>query len=209
MTAAAVHVIGEAERAASVLHPLRLRILGELNDAESAAGLARKLGVPRQLVNYHLRQLEADGLVETVGERRKRNCTERLVRAVARSYMISPAALGSLAAHPDHVEDRASSAYLVAAAARLISEASEQRAVAQRAGKRLATLTIESDVRFASPAAQRRFAEELTDAVAALVTKYHDDAAPTGRRFRLLVGSYPAPPAAEAARPTSEQPVNE
>jgi DNA-binding transcriptional ArsR family regulator len=202
--AVAVHVIDDADRAASVLHPLRLRILGELTDAESAAGLARKLGVPRQLVNYHLRQLEADELVETVGERRKRNCTERLVRAVARSYMISPAALGALAAHPDHVEDRASSAYLVAAAARLISETSEQRAIAQRAGKRVATLTIESDVRFATPAAQRRFAEELTEAVAALVTRYHDDGAPSGRRFRLLVGSYPTPAAAQPAR-TSNQ----
>jgi DNA-binding transcriptional ArsR family regulator len=206
MAAVAVHVIDDADRAASMLHPLRLRILGELTDAESAAGLARKLGVPRQLVNYHLRQLEADELVETVGERRKRNCTERLVRAVARAYMISPAALGSLAAHPDHVEDRASSAYLVAAAARLISEASEQRASAQRAGKRVATLTIESDVRFATPAAQRRFAEELTEAVAAVVTRYHDDGAPTGRRFRLLVGSYPAPAATQSARASNEAP---
>src|SRR6476659_8931583 len=117
MGAVAVHVIGDSERAASVLHPIRLRILGELRDAASAAELAPRLGIPRQLVNYHLRQLEKDGLVEVVGERRKRNCTERLVRAVARSYMISPAAFGSLAAHPDHVEDRASSAYLVAAAA--------------------------------------------------------------------------------------------
>ena len=90
MGSAAVHVIAEAGPAASALHPFRLRILGELGEAESAAELARRLGVPRQLVNYHLRQLERDGLVETVGERRKRNCTERLVRAVARSYVISP-----------------------------------------------------------------------------------------------------------------------
>ena len=204
MSAVAVHVIDEAERAASVLHPLRLRILGELGTEESASELARRLDVPRQLVNYHLRQLERDGLVETVGERRKRNCTERLVRAVARSYMISPAAFGSLAAHPDHVEDRASSAYLVATAARLISEVSEQRAAAQRADKRTATLTIESEVRFATPAAQRQFAEELTNAIAAVVAKYHDDKTPGGRRFRLMVGSYPAPPTPRTARTGSE-----
>ena len=205
MSPVAVHVIGEAGRAASVLHPLRLRLLGELGEPESAAGLARRLGVPRQLVNYHLRQLETDGLVEPVGERRKRNCTERLVRAVARSYMISPSALGALAAHPDHVEDRASSAYLVAAGARLISEASEQRTAAQRAGKRLATLTIESDVRFATPAAQREFADELTAAVAALVAKYHGADTPGGRRFRLLVGSYPAPAAPRAPKGAAEE----
>src|SRR5215207_2097756 len=149
MGAAPVHIIDDSNRAAAALHPLRLRILGERGDAESAAGLARRLDVPRQLVNYHLRQLERDGLVEVVGERRKRNCTERLVRAVARSYMISPSAFGALAVHTDHVEDRTSSAYLVAAAARLISELSEQRSAARDAGKRLATLTIESEVRFA------------------------------------------------------------
>ena len=201
MTAVAVHVISEADRAAAVLHPLRLRILGELREAESASELARRLDVPRQLVNYHLRQLEADGLVETVGERRKRNCTERLVRAVARSYMISPAAFGRLAVHPDHVDDRASSAYLVAAAARVISDVSEQRTAAERGGKRVATLTIESEVRFATPAAQRQFADELTTAVAALVAKHHDDETPGGRRFRVVVGSYPAPSTARPAKP--------
>src|SRR4029434_2715405 len=100
MTAVPVHVISDAERAASVLHPLRVCILSELGQAESAAELARRLGVPRQLVNYHLRQLETDGLVEAVGERRNGNCTERLVRAVAGSYLMSPSALRSRAAAP-------------------------------------------------------------------------------------------------------------
>jgi DNA-binding transcriptional ArsR family regulator len=193
MGAAAIHVIGESERAAAILHPLRLRILGELAEGESAAELARRVGVPRQLVNYHLRQLEADGLVETVGERKKRNCTERLVKAVARSYVISPAAFGPLAAHTDHVSDKTSSAYLVAAAARLVAEVAEQRDAAERAGKRLATMTVEAEVRFASPAAQAAFAEELTAAVASLVARHHDESAPNGRRYRFVIGAHPAP----------------
>jgi DNA-binding transcriptional ArsR family regulator len=200
MGAAPVHIIDDSNRAAAALHPLRLRILGELGDAESAAGLARRLGIPRQLVNYHLRQLERDGLVETVGERKKRNCTERLVKAVARSYLISPAAFGSLAAHPDHVTDRASSAYLVAVAARLISEVAEQRSAAERAGKRLATMTVETEVRFATPAAQSAFADELAQAMAAVVAKYHDDLTPGGRRYRFIIGGYPAVNA-RAAKP--------
>ena len=200
MGAAPVHIIGDSNLAAAALHPLRLRILGELGDAESAAGLARRLGIPRQLVNYHLRQLERDGLVETVGERKKRNCTERLVKAVARSYLISPAAFGSLAAHPDHVTDRASSAYLVAVAARLISEVAEQRSAAERAGKRLATMTVETEVRFATPTAQSAFADDLAQAMAAVVAKYHDDLTPGGRRYRFIIGGYPAANA-RAAKP--------
>ena len=57
--------------------------------------LAGKLGLPRQNVNYHLRALERHGLVELVEERRRGNMTERLLRATALSYVISPAALAA------------------------------------------------------------------------------------------------------------------
>jgi DNA-binding transcriptional ArsR family regulator len=191
--AAAVHVIEDTDRAAAVLHPLRLRILAELAEPDSATGLARRLGLPRQQLNYHLRQLEADGLVEIVEERQRRGCTERIVRAVARSYLISPAALGRLAADPARLPDRISSAYLVAVAARVIREVAALRAVAERAGKRLPTLTLQTDVRFASAEAQQAFAQELSQELARLAAKYHDDHAPAGRRFRVIAGAYPAP----------------
>lgn len=188
-----VHVIEDGDRAASVLHPLRLKILAELGEPDSAAGLARRLGIPRQKLNYHVRQLEAQGLLERVGERKVRNCTERLVRAVARSYLISPATLGDLAVDPASIRDRASSAYLVAVAAQVIREVAEQRERARGGGKRLPTLTLQADVRFASPEQQHAFATELSQAVARLVSKYHDEDEPHGRRFRVIAGSYPAP----------------
>jgi hypothetical protein len=50
------------------------------------------LALPRQQVGYHLRALEQAGLVELVEERRKGNCIERIVRAAACSYVISPEA---------------------------------------------------------------------------------------------------------------------
>lgn len=189
----AVHVIDTADHAAAVFHPMRLDILRNLVEADSAAGLARRLGRPRQQVNYHLRQLEAEGLVEQVGERRKGNFVERLVRAVARTYVISPAALGELGADPSLVNDQASSAYLVALAARVIREVALQRERAGAVRKKLPTLTIQSDIRFASAEAQGAFAEELAAAVARLIARYHDDAAVGGRRFRLMIGSYPVP----------------
>ena len=192
-TSAAVHVIEDADRAATVLHPLRLRILAELAEPESAAGLARRLGLPRQQLNYHLRQLEEQALVEAVGGRKKRGFTERLVRAVARSYLISPSTLGRLATDPAEVYDQVSSAYLVAVAAQVIREVAALRTRAERANKRLATLTLQADIRFAAPETQRAFAQELSREVARLVAKYHDEAAPDGRRFRVFAGAYQAP----------------
>ncbi len=127
-----------------------MRILELLETPDSAAGVARRLDMPRQLVNYHLKELEAVRLVELVEERKKGNCIERLMRATARSYLISPAAVGKLAADPAAIADKLSASYLVAVAARAIKEIAMLRRRADKAGKTLATLTLESEIRAAS-----------------------------------------------------------
>ncbi len=188
---AAVEVIRDTRRAAALLNATRLRVIRELAQPDSASGLARRLGLPRQHVNYHLRELEKEGLVEPVEERRKGNCIERVVRATARSYVISPDVLGKLGGEPQAAQDRFSSAYLVAVAARAIRDVAELRARADRAGKRLATLTLETEVRFASADERKAFGEELATAIARLAAKYHDARAEGGRLYRFVVGGYP------------------
>lgn len=200
-----LQVVDDTSRAAAMLQPLRLRILAELAEPDSAAGLSRRLGLPRQQLNYHLHQLEEQGLVETVGERKKRNCTERLVRAVARSYVISPAILGALASDPSRVSDRLSSTYMVAVAAQVIHDVASLRGRADEQSKQLPTITLQSEVRFANAEAQQAFARDLTREVARIVAKYHDGDAPAGRVFRFFAGAYPAPSNGGAAdRPTED-----
>jgi DNA-binding transcriptional ArsR family regulator len=189
----ALDVIREREAAATLLQPLRQQILEGLRQPESASGIARRLGLPRQKVNYHLRELEKGGFVELVEERRRGNCTERVVRATARSYLISPEALGALGSDPEKIQDRFSAAYLVATAGQAVREVGEMQGRAAQAGKRLATLTLASEVRFASADKRNAFTEELAMALAGLAAKYHDEGAPEGRRFRFFVGGYPAP----------------
>lgn len=193
-------ILSSASHAASLLDPLRRSILAGLATPDSAAGVARRLGLPRQQVNYHVRQLEEDGLLEAVGERRVRNCVERVVRAKADGYVIDPGALGGLGPDPDRVADRASSAYQVAVAARLIREVATLRAGAAAADRPLPTLTLETVVRFATPEAQRSFAAGLEAALAGLIERYHDDEAPDGRRFRVVAAAHPA----VAAEPEAE-----
>ena len=122
-------IIRSPNTAAKLLQPMRRQILENLSEPRSASGLARMLGLPRQKVNYHLRELEKGGLVELVEERRRGNCTERLVKATARSYLISPEVLGTLGSRPEEIRDRFSVAYLVATAGRVV------RDVARAAGK--------------------------------------------------------------------------
>jgi len=195
---APVDLIERRTAASAILHPVRGRILAELRQPDSAAGLARRVDMPRQKLNYHLRQLEKEGLVELVEERRKGNCTERVVRASARSYLISPSTLGPLATDPDEVRDKFSAGYLVALAARAMRDIARLSRGAAKAGKRLPTLSLQAEVRFASAEAQNSFAEELSTQIARLTAKYHDESAPEGRPFRLFVGSYPKPKDDEA-----------
>lgn len=186
-------VVNDLERAAVLLHPLRRRLLEELAQPDSAAGLARRLGVSRQQLNYHLRELENAGLVELVEERRRGNCIERVVRPAARRFVISPAVLGNLGGDLEGRPNHFSWSSLVAAAARAIRELGRLRQRAEENGERLATLTLEAEVRFASSAERDAFARELTEAVARLVARHHDATAAGEERFRLLLAAYPSP----------------
>ena len=188
-------VIQQPNAAAAALHPARRALLTALAEPESAAGLSRRLGLPRQRLNYHLRALERCGLVECVEERRKGNCTERILRATARSFVIAPQALGALGPTPQAARDRFSASYAIAVAARAIQDVSTLETAARHAKKRLATLTIDAEIRFATAERRAAFAEELSAMVAGLVARYHDDAAQGGRRFRVVALAHPMPPA--------------
>lgn len=188
----AVQVLQSLRKAATLLDATRLLILAALREPESAAGVARALGLPRQRVGYHVRALEKEGLVALVGERRKGGTVERVLQATARSYVVSPEALGALGTTRAEVQDRFSSAYQVAATARTLHDLAILQAGAAKAGKKLPTLTLEMEVRFTSAEDQRAFAAELTEAVSRLAARYHDAHSVQGRSFRFVLAGHPA-----------------
>lgn len=188
-----VDVIAEPRRAQVLLHEGRLELLELLAEPASAAALARRLGLPRQRVNYHLRELESERLIELVEERRKGSATERIYRRTGESYAISPAVLGGLDTRPEDMHDRFSAAFQIALASRSIRELGALAAGARAAGQTLPTFALETVVRFASAADRNAFGEELAAALADLVRRYHDDSASRGREFRVQLGAYPKP----------------
>ncbi|MFE3255700.1 ArsR/SmtB family transcription factor [Nocardia sp. NPDC059091] len=190
-----VVVIEEPAAAEASLDPIRSRILAALAEPGSAAMLAGRLGLPRQKVNYHLKELERHGLVELVEERRKGNVTERVFRATAASYVISPSALGAVSPDPARSPDQLSARWLVALGARLVQEVGALLTGAARAQRRVATFGIDAQVRFASAADRAAFAEELAQAVTTLVSRYHDESAPGGRDHRVVIGMHQIPTA--------------
>lgn len=187
-----VGVIDNPAAAEVSLDPVRTRLLAELAEPSSATTLATRVGLPRQKVNYHLRTLERHGLVELVEERRKGNMTERVMRATAASYVISPAALASVQPDPRRSPDRLSASWLLALAARLVRDVGELLIGGAKTHKRIATFALDAEVRFSSAADRAAFAEELAESVTGLIAKYHDAGADRGRDHRVLVAVHPS-----------------
>jgi DNA-binding transcriptional ArsR family regulator len=156
------------------------------------------VGLSRQRVNYHLRTLEAHGLVSVAEERRWGGLTERLLVATAASYVVSPGALGAVASDPGRASDRLSARYLIALAARIVREVGTLARRAETTDKRLATLAIDTEISFRSAAERAAFADELATAVTRLVSRYHDASAPGSRLHRLVVAAHPVPDSKEA-----------
>ncbi len=188
-----VEVIDDPAAATVALEPVRSRLLSELTEPASAATLAGRLGIPRQKVNYHLRALEAHRLVQVSGTRQWGGLTERFLVASAASYIVSPAALGPVATDPARRADRLSASYLIALAARIVREVSALLRRSGEVGKRLPTLSVDTEIRFRSPADRAAFSRDLTAAITRLVSQYHDAAARGGRVHRLVIVAHPLP----------------
>lgn len=180
-----IQVIDDPSVATVALEPIRSRLLSELATPASAATLAARVGLARQKVTYHLNTLESHGLVRLDEERKWGGLTERLLVASAASYVVSPSALGPVAVDPSRELDRLSASYLIALGARMVREVADLVRRAKVTGKRLATLSVDAEVRFRTATDRAAFTNELSEAIAKLVSKYHDVSAPGGRAHPL------------------------
>jgi DNA-binding transcriptional ArsR family regulator len=201
---AAITYLEEPGEVRAALSPPRRELLTALREPASATQLAAALGLPRQRVNYHLRVLEAAGLVELVEERQRRGCVERILRARPGALVVDPAVMstdgdGDSAAF-SHIQDQYAAEHLVGVAAGAVRDVARMQAKADESGKRLLTFTIEAEVRFAAPGDVHTFTDELTEAVRRTVARF--DTA-DGKPYRLVAGGYPAPAAHTSEETTS------
>jgi DNA-binding transcriptional ArsR family regulator len=189
--------IGEPDRVRLALSPVRRRLLERLREPASATQLAAELGLSRQRINYHLRELEQAGLLELVEERARRGFTERILAASADAFVVDPSVLGAVAAV--EAQDRYAAEHLIGAASDIVRDVVRMQSAARREGTRLLTFTIEADVRFAAPADVERFCNHVAELVAEAAATH--GASTGGRPYRLVLGGHPAP-----APPTTEDP---
>ena len=191
----ALATIDDPQRVELVMHPLRRRILEEAAAGPvSATEVARRVGETRQKVNYHVRALADAALLEPAGERQRRGVTEKLYRSSARAYTVSAGVLGDLTPSADRFRDALSAGTLLTLAARMQDEVVRSAQQAEAQGKRLATLSIDTDVRFESATQQAAFAQALMQAVVDVIAHHSTpNTSSRGHRYRLVAGVYPKP----------------
>ncbi|TDO48900.1 helix-turn-helix protein [Kribbella sp. VKM Ac-2571] len=178
--------VEEPEKVRLALSPIRRQLLELLREPSSATQLAAALDLPRQRVNYHLRELEKAGLLELVEERRRRGFTERILRASA-DLVVDPGVMGRAFTQ---IQDQYAAEHLVEVAAGTVRDVARMQTAADADGKRLLTFTLETEVRFAEPGDVHRFTDALTAAMQQVVEEFDSEG---GRPYRLIAGGHPAP----------------
>lgn len=200
--AAPVGVIREAPKAGILLKPLRREILAHAKTPVSASSIAALMKKPRQVINYHVRELARAGFLRRAGRVQKRGLVEQRYVISARAFVLAPEVLGDLDATAGQAgsADKASASYMLMLATRLQNELSESWRKADAAGTPLPLLSLDTEFGFASAADRARFANALTQAITKVVAEHTTPPAQTsdpstsfsaGGRFRLVLGCYP------------------
>jgi DNA-binding transcriptional ArsR family regulator len=188
--AAGLAVLDSSEQLAAVTHPTRLRILDALRSPDSAAGVARRLGEPRQRINHHVRGLAEAGLLLEAGERRKGNFVEQLYESVGSTLVLSPRLTWGDGARLRAIADQVSLQHLVELGERLQRDAAALLDQAAFDGAVIPTATAEATVRFASAEARAAFLDDYLAATARLIERH---AAAEGDAYTVSVVAYPSP----------------
>jgi DNA-binding transcriptional ArsR family regulator len=183
-----VFLVRNAAGLGALAHPTRVQILEALREPASAATVARTIGLPRQKVNYHLKELETAGLIEPVGERRVGNFVESLYRSVARTFLVSPEVAWADPRRAEALGRQHSLQALVLLGERLQRDAALLLDQAAFGGEEIASASVVAEARFASEAEREAFLDEYLRATTALLDKYGTK---DGAAYRIVLAAYP------------------
>jgi hypothetical protein len=150
--------------------------------------VARGIGQPRQKVNYHLKELEAAGLVQRVGERRTGNFVESLYQAVARTFLVSPEVAWADGRRSETLAGQHSLGTLVLLGERLQRDAAVLLDKAAFDGAEIASASVVAEARFAHEEEREAFLSEYLQATSKLLEKYSTK---KGAAYRVVLAAYP------------------
>jgi DNA-binding transcriptional ArsR family regulator len=189
MASSAVAVLDSSEQLAAITHPTRLRVLDALRAPDSAAGVARQLGEPRQRINHHVRELAKAGLLVEAGERRKGNFVEQLYESAAGTFVVSPRLTWGDGARLRAIADQVALQHLVDVGERLQRDAAVLLDRAAFDGDQIPAVAVEATVRFADADARAAFLDAYLALTARLIEQH---AATDGDAFTVALVAHPS-----------------
>lgn len=177
--------IEDITQADALLKPKRVEILRHLAEPNTCTQIGGALGETPQAIYYHVKRLQAAGLVTLVDERRVRGIAEGIYQAVAKSFWVSPACVGRLG-EPRPREELLGLGYLL----NLTEEMSRDLATLAAGPVTLPSFGIAGDITL-SPTDGAAFVAELQQAFGEVLAKYSGG---EGHTFRLALACYPQQP---------------
>ena len=210
--AARIDSVEDVARASALLSPLRLEILRLARQPISASELSRLLKLPRQRVNYHVRQLARSGFLKQAGRRRRRNMIEQRYTSSADGYLLSPELLGAVGADWRRIEDATSAAYLLALCCQMETDLCRLRRGSQKTETDVSTVSLKSQFRFENDQRRQACTRALREAVIRIIAEHttpylRPDGSPAaGLPYRLVLGCYPYLPEETVAKPSGVSP---
>jgi DNA-binding transcriptional ArsR family regulator len=186
--------IRKLAQARALLHPVRVRMLEELDTPRTCRELGETLGHSPQRVHHHLKEMRSVGLIEIVETRRRGNLLEAVYRRTGKAYWFSPTLARGKTAQAVRAELSlhnllVMSETLQGDVARLL----ERSTMAE-----VPSLGFDAEVALPSEADRERFTQDLLRAFHDVAEKYQgtsDDA-----RFKVMVACYPSSAGKTTAR---------
>jgi DNA-binding transcriptional ArsR family regulator len=195
-----VLMVDSVDQAAVMLKPLRVAMLRQMGEPRSCPQLASTFEETPQKMYYHVKTLEAAGLVERAGERRVNGIAEGFYRARAQSYWLSPRLVRRLGGKQT-VRDQTSLRMLAGHAEEMLEDVAR---LADESGSGEHVPSLSLGVEIALPNVERRgaFLEELRTTFEALARRYsgddgsapapdRDETTADGGTFRFTLACYP------------------
>jgi DNA-binding transcriptional ArsR family regulator len=174
--------IDTVAQADALLKPKRVQVLRQLAEPRTCTQIGQVLGDTPQAVYYHVKRLQANGLVTLVEEHRVRGIIEGVYQAVAKSYWVSPTIVGRLG------EPRTRDQLLGLGFLLDLTETLQRDLATLGSGPpALPSFGIAGDIRLA-PEDGAAFVAELQRAFGEVLTRYGGG---EGHAFRLALACYP------------------
>lgn len=192
-----VFYIEDMAQAISLLKPVRIEILRQMDEPCTCPELADYFDESPQKIYYHVKALEQAGLVEKVDEKRVRGTVEGYYQARARAYWLAPHLVGKVGQEPLSTDEK--SLQVLLRLAEDVHDDIGKLANHAQTGQDVPSLSLSAHIHLPDKDKRAEFLEEVAMLFQSLARKYGtlpmDAVLENDEGYRLVLACYPQPEA--------------